>query len=194
MNLSFDLVTNTADWFDWLCSMDKYLNTVWKYLNSNISIRVFKYNFKCGENGLSTIVHPRNWRKFSGPCDVDFDPPILKWGFQLHMRILLLILKFPLASVPDLWTRKERIDGWTDGLTAQLDFGFYTSIFCVFYLFLFFFVLSFVYVFNCSLYCVSWNCFACTFVTQLIKINQSSIPQYGANREGRVLVKSVKIW
>ena len=40
--------------------------------------------------------------------------------------------------------------------------GFYTSIFCVFY-----------YVFNCSLYCVSWNCFACTFVTQLIKINQS---------------------
>ena len=44
------------------------------------------------------------------------------------------------------------------------DFGFYTSrpIFCVFY-----------YVFNCSLYSVSWNCFACTFVTQLIKINQS---------------------
>ena len=31
----------------------------------------------------------------------------------------------------------------------------------------------FYYVFNCSLYCVSWNCFACTFVTQLIKINQS---------------------
>jgi len=27
--------------------------------------------------------------------------------------------------------------------------------------------------FNCSLYCVSWNCFACTFVTLLIKINQS---------------------
>ena len=41
----------------------------------------------------------------------------------------------------------------------------------------YFILLSFMYVFNCSLYCVSWNCFACTFVIQLIKINQS-INQY----------------
>jgi len=52
---------------------------------------------------------------------------------------------------------------------VPLDFGFYTSILFVYFIYFIFFM----YVFNCSLYCVSWNCFACTFVTQLIKINQS---------------------
>ena len=72
---------------------------------------------------------------------------------------------------------KERRDGrmrvqhaQMDNAKVPLDFGIYTSIFCVFY-FYFFHVIM--YVFNCTSYCVSWNCFACTFVTQLIKIDQS---------------------